>query len=182
MRRGVAGKQVCPVVRGSDSLATALLHPRGRSLRPRKGSLLLAVQSDGDAGQRIGRCRARRSGRLKGERCGCGGLRRTLARASRLYGPAAALGKDNTRWSNADTADACSCPRTRLLGRLVYVDRQALIFDRQLRKDRISRWRWFLGAWGVGTYRQDDTVDVRYEADGEMRLRHALPIVLVDDE
>ena len=63
-----------------------------------------------------------------------------------------------------------------------YVDRQALIFDRPLRKDRISRWRWFLGAWGVGTYRQDDTVDVRFEADGEIRLRHGLPIVLVNDE
>ncbi len=63
-----------------------------------------------------------------------------------------------------------------------YVDRQALIFDRPLRKDSISGWRWFLGAWGVGTYRQDDTVDVVYEADGETRLRHGLPIVLVNDE
>ena len=63
-----------------------------------------------------------------------------------------------------------------------HVDRQALIFDRPLRQDRISGWRWFLGAWGVGTYRQDDTVDIRYEADGEMRSRHALPIVLVDVE
>ena len=63
-----------------------------------------------------------------------------------------------------------------------YVDGRALIFDRALRKDSISRWRWFLGAWGVGTYRQDDTVDVRYEADGEMRLRHGLPITLVDDQ
>jgi hypothetical protein len=62
------------------------------------------------------------------------------------------------------------------------VDGRALIFDRALREDSISRWRWFLGAWGVGTYRQDDTVDVRYEADGEMRLRHGLPITLVDDE
>ena len=41
------------------------------------------------------------------------------------------------------------------------------VFERELRKDRISGWRWFLGAWGVGTYRQDDSVDVRYErADG----------------
>ena len=63
-----------------------------------------------------------------------------------------------------------------------HIDRHALIFDRALHKDRVSRWRWFLGAWGVGTYRQDDTVDIRYEADGEMRLRHAPPIVIVDDE
>ena len=32
------------------------------------------------------------------------------------------------------------------------------------------------GAWS--TYRQDDTVDVRYEHDGEMRLAHALAITL----
>ena len=63
-----------------------------------------------------------------------------------------------------------------------YVDRHALIFDRPLRKDRISGWRWLLGAWGVGTYRQDDTVDVSYEADGEMRVKHALPITYADDE
>jgi hypothetical protein len=31
-------------------------------------------------------------------------------------------------------------------------------------------WRWFLGAWGVGTYRQDDTVDVRYEAPPRARV------------
>ena len=40
----------------------------------------------------------------------------------------------------------------------------SLVFERELRKDKISGWRWLLGAWGVGTYRQDDSVDVRYEA------------------
>jgi len=63
-----------------------------------------------------------------------------------------------------------------------YVDRRELIFDRALRKDRISGWRWLLGAIGVGTYRQDDTVDIRYETDGETRLKHALPITLDNDE
>ena len=62
-----------------------------------------------------------------------------------------------------------------------YVDLRTLIFDRPLRKDRVSGWRWFLGAWGVGTYRQDDTVDISYEVDSEMRLKHALPITLEDD-
>jgi hypothetical protein len=61
------------------------------------------------------------------------------------------------------------------------VDGRDLIFDRTLRKDRISRWRWLLGAWGVGTYRQDDTVDIRYEVDGEMRLRHAAPVTLQEE-
>jgi hypothetical protein len=53
----------------------------------------------------------------------------------------------------------------------------ALVFERELRKDRISGWRWLLGAWGVGTYRQDDSVDVRYEAaDGSPRVAEALEI------
>jgi hypothetical protein len=52
-----------------------------------------------------------------------------------------------------------------------------LIFERELRKDKISGWRWLLGAWGVGTYRQDDSVDVRYEAeDGSPRVAEALEI------
>ena len=56
----------------------------------------------------------------------------------------------------------------------------ALVFERELRKDRISGWRWFLGAWGVGTYRQNDSVDVRYESsDGSPRVAEALEIELV---
>ena len=53
----------------------------------------------------------------------------------------------------------------------------ALEFERDMRKDRISGWRWLLGAWGVGTYRQDDSVDVRYEAaDGSPRVAEGLEI------
>jgi hypothetical protein len=53
----------------------------------------------------------------------------------------------------------------------------ALVFERDLRKDRISGWRWLLGAWGVGTYRQNDSVDVRYVApDGSPRVAEALEI------
>ena len=52
-----------------------------------------------------------------------------------------------------------------------------LIFDRELKKDRISGWRWFLGAWGVGTYRQDDSVDVRWErTDGSAAVAEGLEI------
>jgi hypothetical protein len=66
-----------------------------------------------------------------------------------------------------------------------YLDGRNLVFDRALRKDHVSRWRWLLGAWGVGTYRQDDTVDIRYQVDGDVRLKHAAPITLErasDDE
>ena len=55
----------------------------------------------------------------------------------------------------------------------------ALVFQRELRKDKISKWRWFVGAWGVGTYRQDDSVDVRYErADGSPAVAEKLDIEL----
>jgi len=57
-----------------------------------------------------------------------------------------------------------------------------LVFDRLLRKDRVSGWRWFLGAWGVGTYRQDDTVDIQYVMNGETRLAHRVDITLLDDD
>ena len=53
----------------------------------------------------------------------------------------------------------------------------SLVFEGELRKDKISGWRWLLGAWGVGTYRQNDSVDVRYEAaDGSPRVAEALEI------
>jgi hypothetical protein len=57
------------------------------------------------------------------------------------------------------------------------VENDTLVFEQELRKDRIAKWRWFLGAWGVGTYRQDDSVDVRYErADGTPAVAEKLDI------
>ena len=65
------------------------------------------------------------------------------------------------------------------LGEDYQVEQGALVFDRALKKDRISKWRWFVGAWGVGTYRQDDSVDVRYErADGTPAVAEKLDIEL----
>ena len=58
---------------------------------------------------------------------------------------------------------------------------RALIWERELRKDKVSGWRWFLGAWGVGTYRQNDSVDIRYEApDGSPRVAEALEIEVLE--
>jgi hypothetical protein len=56
------------------------------------------------------------------------------------------------------------------------IEGNTLVFDRELRKDKISGWRWLLGAWGVGTYRQDDSVDVRYELDGRPMVAAGLEI------
>jgi hypothetical protein len=56
----------------------------------------------------------------------------------------------------------------------------ALHFARPLARDRISGWRWLIGAFGVGTYRQNDSVDVRYEVDGRTVLATGLEIESAD--
>jgi len=53
---------------------------------------------------------------------------------------------------------------------------EILSFPRELARDQVSGWRWLLGAFGVGTYRQDDSVDVRYEQDGRSFVAQQLAI------
>ena len=56
-----------------------------------------------------------------------------------------------------------------------------LVFERELVQQKLSPWAWFLGAWGVGTYRQNDSVDIRYEApDGSPRVAEALEIEVLE--
>ena len=56
------------------------------------------------------------------------------------------------------------------------VEGRTLVFERELRKDKVSGWRWFLGAWGVGTYRQNDSIDIRYTLNGRPMVAEALEI------
>ena len=52
-----------------------------------------------------------------------------------------------------------------------------LLFRRPLPQEgRLGFWRWFLGAWGIGTYRPHHVVDVRYVRDGHHLVAHALPV------
>lgn len=52
-----------------------------------------------------------------------------------------------------------------------------LVFERELEKEgRVAGWRWLVGAFGVGTYRRNDSVDVRYEAEGRVMLAEGLDI------
>jgi hypothetical protein len=53
----------------------------------------------------------------------------------------------------------------------------ALLFRRELvQEGRLGFWRWFLGAWGIGTYRRNDVVDVRYTLDGRTLVAHGLRV------
>ena len=50
-----------------------------------------------------------------------------------------------------------------------------LRFTRELKQEgRLGFWRWFLGAWGIGTYREHDAVDVQYELDGRPMVAEGL--------
>jgi len=58
------------------------------------------------------------------------------------------------------------------------VDGPSLVFERELRTEgRLGFWRWtaiFVGV--VGTYRQDDSVDVVYERRGRRVVAAKLPL------
>ena len=62
-------------------------------------------------------------------------------------------------------------------GRDYRVVHDVLVFHADLAKEgKLGFWRWFWGAWGIGTYRKDDKVDIAWEVDGQPRVAHALDI------
>jgi hypothetical protein len=62
-------------------------------------------------------------------------------------------------------------------GRDFQVREGALVFPAELAKEgKLGFWRWFWGAWGIGTYGKNDQVDVAWEVRGRPRVAHALDI------
>jgi hypothetical protein len=51
-----------------------------------------------------------------------------------------------------------------------------LLFHRELVRQKLGARAWLLGVWGIGTYKRNDEVDVRYELDGRPMVAHALDI------
>jgi hypothetical protein len=51
-----------------------------------------------------------------------------------------------------------------------------LLFERELVRQKLGFWAWFLGFWGIGTYKRNDEIDVRYEVEGRPMVAHALEI------
>jgi hypothetical protein len=62
------------------------------------------------------------------------------------------------------------------LGHDFHVSEGELVFERELISQKLGVWAWLLGFWGIGTYKRNDEVDVRYEVDGRPELAHALEI------
>lgn len=62
------------------------------------------------------------------------------------------------------------------LGTDYRVSEGELVFERELVQQKLGFWAWFMGFWGVGTYKRNDEVDIRYEVDGQPRVAHALEV------
>jgi hypothetical protein len=62
------------------------------------------------------------------------------------------------------------------LGADYAVSEGELVFERELVQQKLGPWAWFMGFWGIGTYKRNDEVDIRYELDGRPTVAHALTI------
>ncbi len=52
-----------------------------------------------------------------------------------------------------------------------------LLFERELVRQKLGARAWLLGFWGIGTYKRNDEIDIRYEIEGRPQLAHALEVV-----
>jgi hypothetical protein len=51
-----------------------------------------------------------------------------------------------------------------------------LLFTRELVRQKLGAKAWLLGFWGIGTYKRNDEIDVRYELDGRPMVAQPLEI------
>jgi hypothetical protein len=62
------------------------------------------------------------------------------------------------------------------LGRDYRISSGELVFTRELVHQKLGVRAWLLGFWGIGTYKRNDEVDIRYELEGRPMVAHALEI------
>lgn len=55
-----------------------------------------------------------------------------------------------------------------------------LLFERELVQQKLGARAWLLGLWGIGTYKRNDEVDVRYEIDGQPMVAQGLEVIPPD--
>jgi hypothetical protein len=51
-----------------------------------------------------------------------------------------------------------------------------LLFRRELVRQKLGPRAWLLGFWGIGTYKRNDEIDIRYEVDGRPMVAQGLEI------
>ena len=57
-----------------------------------------------------------------------------------------------------------------------------LLFDRELVQQKLGVRAWLLGFWGIGTYKRNDEIDVRYEVDGQPMVAQGLEVRPVEPD
>ena len=62
------------------------------------------------------------------------------------------------------------------LGSDFQIESGELLFDRELVQQKLSAWEWFMGLWGIGTYKRNDEVDIRYEVGGRPMVAQGLEV------
>lgn len=62
------------------------------------------------------------------------------------------------------------------LGSDFQIESGELVFDRELVQQKLSAWEWFMGLWGIGTYKRNDEVDIRYEIEGRPLVAQGLEV------
>ncbi len=55
-----------------------------------------------------------------------------------------------------------------------------LLFERELVRSKLGPRAWLLGMWGIGTYRRNDEIDVRYELEGRPMVAQGLEVTPPD--
>ena len=62
------------------------------------------------------------------------------------------------------------------LGTDYRVSEGELVFTRELVTQKLGIKAWLLGFWGIGTYKRNDEIDVRYELQGRPTVAHGLEV------
>jgi hypothetical protein len=52
-----------------------------------------------------------------------------------------------------------------------------LLFRRELVSQKLGLRAWLRGFWGIGTYKRNDEIDVRYELQGRPMVAHGVKII-----
>jgi hypothetical protein len=52
-----------------------------------------------------------------------------------------------------------------------------LLFERELVRQRLGPKAWLLGFWGIGTYKRNDEIDIRYESGGQPQVARVTEII-----
>jgi hypothetical protein len=63
------------------------------------------------------------------------------------------------------------------LGTDYRVSEGSLLFTRELVRQKLGARAWLLGFWGIGTYKRNDEIDVRYELEGRPMVAHGLDVI-----